>query len=137
MRAKRPHRQDRVAAKPPELVAGRIAEDRAADRESRREPGVERMQPGEDARREDDRAAGNDGADDGERFEKGGGEDDRECRARMRGKQIDQRLQVRFQAPKTLPCRSKARFAEDAGRRHAASVSASRRLRPRVAIARA
>jgi hypothetical protein len=116
-----------------ELVARRVAEHGACDRESGREPRVERPEAGENAGGEDDRAAGNDGADDGERFEKRRREDDRERPARMRGERFDQRLEMRFQARETLGlvnahCGARSRYA------HAAAAGRSRRQRPRVAI---
>jgi hypothetical protein len=60
------------------------------------------VQAGENAGGEDDRAAREDRADDGERFEERGDEDDAERDARVRREDADQRLQVRFQAREPL-----------------------------------
>jgi hypothetical protein len=81
-----------------ELVARRVAGDGACHRARTGIPRVDHVQAGEDAGREHDRAAGHHGANDGERLEEGGDEDDAERDARVRREDADQRLQVRFQA---------------------------------------
>jgi hypothetical protein len=81
------------------------------------------VQACENAGGEDDRAAREDRADDGERFEERGDEDDAERDARVRREDADQRLQVRFQAREPLAYRHRAH-----------GVASFRRCRSRLPI---
>ena len=116
----------------PEPIAQSVAEDGTGNRNGADNPGIERLQPDEHPADEDDGAAGYDRANDRERLEQRRHEHCAERKLRVRGKIIDQRLQVRFQAGK--PSRSCAVYS-GAGEPSAQDGSSS--ARPWLAITRA